>query len=490
MKGKIHKEARLFFPRIVNVAESIGLGAIRFGIAAISVTMISATSVQAEGVGASYHLPSKLQHSFGSYVQGLCRSSPNLLVQRMEIDAAAQARAHSRSENWYPELDLVVGQTHYAGEPNGFFSMQNDQSQTVGQNGAVVSSQYESGLVTEAQLNMALPLFQEGHWLGSASDETKVLQYQWAFEKAKYSKVLQEGILELGEALIHYAQLGEEAVLQQDLLHYTLSQLNVAVKSADANLVNRTDVAEIEQQVASLKSRLDNIASTRAYLEQKVALWVPEVDFVALQDVDWTRLSQLPSIEVLIENQTRRNPEIEMQKALIGVARYQYKKQRHQNGFKVGLGGSVASIADKNAADARSLSSVGLNVEFKFKEALRTNSRSKYWAVQQEKELYKLNLIKQNIRFSMLDLYQAYNGELVNFERSNGDLNRAQLELEQNEQLYKRGKVSFNAVIESRAKINEAKLARLQSSAKLWFLSFELQPNYNGQCVSTATAVH
>lgn len=440
--------------------------------------------------GMTLNVPRKLSESFGDYVQALCKTSPSLLIQKMEIDAVSHAGQHSRSENWYPELNMAVGQTHYSGEPNGFFSLQNDEPQTVGQNGALISSKFDSGLVTEAQLNMELPLFQEGHWLSSASDETKVLQSQLLFEQAKYAQILQEDVLELGESLVLYIQLSKEEALQRDLLSYTLSQLDVAVKSAGANLVNRTDVAAVQQRVVSLKSELKNLVSTRLYLKQKINLWVPDVDYAVLRKIDLAGLADLPNVEALIEKQTKNSPEIEMQQASIKVAKYQYKNQRHQNGFKVALGGSVTGIADKSGSNGKGLASVGVNVELKFKDALRTNSRSKYWALQQQKELSKLNLIKQSIRFSTLDLYQAYNAERVNFENSKASLSLAELELEQSEQLYKRGKISFNNVVESRAKITEAKLTHLQSSAKLWTINFQLQPYHDEQCLSAASTVN
>ena len=421
-------------------------------------------------------LTEKEQVGFVKLALSYCKNSPALRVQNLELDAARKAYAYEKNSSFYPDLSLTFGPSYTTGEPVGFFAIANDSNTVSGIDGAAVIDRSASGVINEAKAEVDFPLYKSGRFFWSESNKARLLQGQVNFEKASHSKSIEGAVLEIADFLLEKSQAEAELLVYKKSLSLANEKLALIQRVADSQMVDKTKLYEAEESIVSLNDSIMTVQSTLAFLQQKLKYYFPDVELNSLPNIQLYQVATLPDVDVIIEKHLASSTDLMMQQAAIDIAAASYDSEKTSDGMKVSVYGNVRAVADENLNGQRSLSTVGLEVEIPITDILRSNGRSRSAAITESMEVAKLEVIQQNIRFSVFDLYQEFTKESYKLSSSNAELNKAVQDLTQEKELYTHGKSSQVDVLDKRLELEQKKLNLVKSASKIWSLSFQLLP--------------
>lgn len=405
-----------------------------------------------------------------------CKNSPELRVRDLELDAARKAYAYEKYDSYYPDLKLTFGPSYSTGEPVGFFAIANDSNVLTDASGAPIVDNSASGMVTEATAEAEFSLYEEGGFFWSESHNAKLLSGQVAFEKATHSKSIEAAVLEIAAFLLDKSEAEAQLQIYKKLLKLANEKLVLIQRVADSQMVDQTKLYEAEEEIVSLNDSIMTVESTLAFLKQKLRYYFPDVELNSLPNIQLHQVATLPDVDVIIDKHLSSSTDLLMQQAAIDIAAANYASEKSSDGLSVSLYGNVRAVADENLNGQRRLSTVGLEVEVPITDMMRSTSRSRSAAVKESMEIAKLNVIQQNIRFSVFDLYQDFTKESYKLSSNNAELNNALQDLNQVKELYAHGKSSQVDVLDKRMDLEQSKLDLVQSAAQIWSLSFRLLP--------------
>lgn len=421
-------------------------------------------------------LTEKEQIGFIKLALSYCKNSPSLRVHDLELDAARKAYKYEKNSSYYPDLKLTFGPSYSTGEPVGFFAIANDTSEPTDIDGAPVIDNSASGVVNEAKAEVDFSLYDGGKFFWSPSNKARLLQGQVAFEKATHSKSIEGAVLEIAAFLLDKSEAEAELQIYKKLLKLANEKLALIQRVADSQMVDKTKLYEAEEEIVSLNDSIMTVESTLVFLKQKLRYYFPDVELESLPNIQLYQVATLPDVDVIIEKHLASSTDLLMQQAAIDIAAASYASEKSSDGLSVSLYGNVRAVADENLNGQRSLKTVGLEVEVPITDMLRSSSRSRSAAVKHSMEIAKLNVIQQNIRFSVFDLYQDFSKESYKLSSNNAELNNSMKDLDQVKELYAHGKSSQVDVIDKRMDLEQNKLDLVKSAAKIWSLSFRLLP--------------
>ncbi|WP_431687008.1 TolC family protein [Hahella sp. NBU794] len=419
---------------------------------------------------------------FKALLSKMCRTSPQLQVQRLEIASLRKEFEYTSGQAWYPEVTLSAGPQYYEGESVGNFAFEQNQSAFIDSDNETSVSGRRTGFVNQAKVALDAPIYRNSRWVGQETDDAAILRQRIEYETAKHQKLFQESLLELVEVLVSLQQAQQQEILLRELLTDAQSQLDIARNAARARLIERSDLLEAEGAVAELEGELQQTANNRDYLSQKFAFLAQTADAMPTPDFKLESLPPAGDLEPLVNAAENSSIDVILQQTQLAIARRQYDQARHDNGVAFGLSGSVRGVADEDFSESKHLTTVGVSLEVKLQDTLRASGKSRYWALQVEKEQRQLDLIRANQRIVTLQNYRDYQQQLLTLKNSLSALDRARSELEKNQELFRLGKVGVSEVIESRSDIRQIELGKLDAYAKLWLLQFRLTPGARWSC--------